>query len=69
MATTSFRSTFVMIALCAGAFMTGCKSVPVEITALDAPETLKTGTAEELVDDPEVRKRYLGEKFKLDRYE
>jgi len=45
MATTSFRSTFVMIALFAGAFMTGCKSVPVEITALDAPETLKTGTA------------------------
>lgn len=32
-------------------------------------QILKTGTAEELVDDPEVRKRYLGEKFKLDRYE
>jgi len=31
-------------------------------------QILKTGTAEELVADPEVRKRYLGEKFKLDRY-
>jgi len=34
-----------MVALLAGALMTGCKSVPVEITALEAPETLKTGTA------------------------
>ncbi|NBC00853.1 MAG: LPS export ABC transporter ATP-binding protein [Bacteroidetes bacterium] len=32
-------------------------------------QILKTGTAEELVADPEVRKRYLGEKFKLDRYQ
>lgn len=29
---------------------------------------LKHGTAEELATDPEVRKRYLGEKFSLDRY-
>lgn len=28
----------------------------------------KDGTAEHLADDPEVRKLYLGEKFKLDRY-
>lgn len=34
-----------MVALFAGVLMTGCKSVPVDITALDAPETLKTGTA------------------------
>lgn len=32
-------------------------------------EILKQGTAEELAADPEVRKRYLGEKFSLDRYE
>lgn len=32
-------------------------------------QILKTGTAEQLVADPEVRKRYLGEKFKLDRYQ
>ncbi len=31
-------------------------------------QILKHGSAEELVADPEVRKRYLGEKFKLDRY-
>lgn len=31
-------------------------------------EILKQGTAEELAADPEVRKRYLGEKFSLDRY-
>jgi len=31
-------------------------------------QILKQGTAEELADDPEVRKRYLGEKFSLDRY-
>ncbi len=30
---------------------------------------LKAGTAEELADDPEARKLYLGESFKLDRYE
>ncbi|MEX2116046.1 MAG: LPS export ABC transporter ATP-binding protein [Bacteroidota bacterium] len=29
---------------------------------------LKSGTAEYLADDPEARKLYLGEKFKLDRY-
>ena len=28
---------------------------------------LKSGTAEELASDPEVRKKYLGENFKLDR--
>jgi lipopolysaccharide export system ATP-binding protein len=31
-------------------------------------QILKQGTAEELAADPEVRKRYLGEKFTLDRY-
>lgn len=31
-------------------------------------QILKQGTAEELAADPEVRKRYLGEKFSLDRY-
>jgi len=31
-------------------------------------QILKHGTAEELAADPEVRKRYLGEKFSLDRY-
>lgn len=31
-------------------------------------EILKHGTAEELAADPEVRKRYLGEKFSLERY-
>jgi lipopolysaccharide export system ATP-binding protein len=30
---------------------------------------LKTGTAEYLANDPEARKLYLGETFKLDRYE
>lgn len=30
---------------------------------------LKQGTAEYLANDPEARKLYLGEKFKLDRYE
>jgi lipopolysaccharide export system ATP-binding protein len=30
---------------------------------------LKSGTAEFLANDPEARKLYLGEKFKLDRYE
>lgn len=29
---------------------------------------LKQGTSEALADDPEVRKRYLGEKFTLERY-
>jgi lipopolysaccharide export system ATP-binding protein len=29
---------------------------------------LKAGTAEALASDPEVRKRYLGEKFTLERY-
>jgi lipopolysaccharide export system ATP-binding protein len=29
---------------------------------------LKTGSAEELANDPEARRLYLGEKFKLDRY-
>jgi lipopolysaccharide export system ATP-binding protein len=32
-------------------------------------QILKQGTAEELAADPEVRKRYLGEKFSLERYE
>jgi lipopolysaccharide export system ATP-binding protein len=32
-------------------------------------EILKAGTAEFLANDPEARKLYLGEKFKLDRYE
>jgi lipopolysaccharide export system ATP-binding protein len=31
-------------------------------------QILKHGTAEELAADPEVRRRYLGEKFSLDRY-
>lgn len=31
-------------------------------------DILKAGTAEELAADPEVRKRYLGEKFSLERY-
>ena len=26
---------------------------------------LKSGTSQELADDPEVRKRYLGERFRL----
>jgi lipopolysaccharide export system ATP-binding protein len=30
---------------------------------------LKSGTAEFLANDPEARKLYLGEKFKLDRYQ
>jgi lipopolysaccharide export system ATP-binding protein len=30
---------------------------------------LKAGTAEFLANDPEARKLYLGEKFKLDRYQ
>jgi lipopolysaccharide export system ATP-binding protein len=30
---------------------------------------LKAGTAEYLANDPDARKLYLGEKFKLDRYE
>ena len=30
---------------------------------------LKAGSAEELANDPEARKLYLGESFKLDRYE
>ncbi len=30
---------------------------------------LKAGTAEYLADDPDARKLYLGEKFKLDRYD
>jgi lipopolysaccharide export system ATP-binding protein len=29
---------------------------------------LKQGTAEDLAADPEVRRRYLGEKFSLERY-
>jgi lipopolysaccharide export system ATP-binding protein len=29
---------------------------------------LKQGTSEALAEDPEVRKRYLGEKFTLERY-
>lgn len=32
-------------------------------------QILKEGTAEFLANDPEARKIYLGEKFKLDRYE
>ena len=32
-------------------------------------QILKAGTSESLADDPEARKLYLGEKFKLDRYE
>lgn len=38
-------STLLLAALIVGVFMTGCKSVPVEISALSAPDTLKTGTA------------------------
>jgi lipopolysaccharide export system ATP-binding protein len=30
---------------------------------------LKSGTAEYLANDPEAKKLYLGENFKLDRYE
>ena len=30
---------------------------------------LKAGSAEELANDPEARRLYLGEGFKLDRYE
>jgi lipopolysaccharide export system ATP-binding protein len=32
-------------------------------------QILKSGTSESLADDPEARKLYLGEKFKLDRYQ
>ena len=32
-------------------------------------QILKAGTSEYLADDPEARKLYLGEKFRLDRYE
>lgn len=32
-------------------------------------EIMKQGTAEALASDPEVRKRYLGEKFTLERYQ
>jgi lipopolysaccharide export system ATP-binding protein len=32
-------------------------------------EILKAGTSESLANDPEARKLYLGEKFKLDRYQ
>jgi lipopolysaccharide export system ATP-binding protein len=32
-------------------------------------QILKAGTSESLADDPEARKLYLGEKFRLDRYE
>ncbi len=32
-------------------------------------QILKAGTSRSLADDPEARKLYLGEKFKLDRYE
>lgn len=32
-------------------------------------QILKAGTSEFLADDPEARKLYLGEKFKLDRYD
>jgi len=38
-----FRLLFAV--LFAGLVMTGCKSVPVEISSLSAPDTLKTGTA------------------------
>jgi lipopolysaccharide export system ATP-binding protein len=30
---------------------------------------LKSGTSESLANDPEARKLYLGERFKLDRYQ
>ena len=32
-------------------------------------QILKSGTSEYLANDPEARKLYLGEKFKLDRYQ
>jgi lipopolysaccharide export system ATP-binding protein len=32
-------------------------------------QILKAGTSKSLADDPEARKLYLGEKFRLDRYE
>jgi lipopolysaccharide export system ATP-binding protein len=32
-------------------------------------QILKAGTSRSLADDPEARKLYLGEKFRLDRYE
>jgi lipopolysaccharide export system ATP-binding protein len=32
-------------------------------------QILKSGTSQYLAEDPEVRKLYLGEKFKLDRYQ
>lgn len=32
-------------------------------------EIFRSGHADELADDPEVRKKYLGESFKLERYE
>ena len=32
-------------------------------------QILKAGTSESLADDPEARKLYLGEKFRLDRYD
>ncbi len=32
-------------------------------------QIFKQGTAEELADDPEVRRRYLGEQFTLERYQ
>ena len=32
-------------------------------------QILKSGTSESLANDPEARKLYLGEKFKLDRYQ
>jgi lipopolysaccharide export system ATP-binding protein len=31
-------------------------------------QILKSGTSESLANDPDARKLYLGEKFKLDRY-
>ncbi|MCH7640396.1 MAG: lipopolysaccharide ABC transporter ATP-binding protein, partial [Bacteroidetes bacterium] len=31
-------------------------------------QIFQEGTAEALADDPEVRRRYLGEKFTLERY-